>query len=116
YPVPFTQYRTQRAERRERLRAAYTNQQKKIEAKERVIERFRAKANKAKMAQSMIKQLDRIERIEMDEADTSAIKLNFQEAPRSGRIVVEAKNVQKSFGENHVIRGVDLRIERGEKL
>lgn len=116
YPVSYSKYKVQRAERREKLLAAYKNQQKKIEEKERVIEKFRAKANKARMAQSMIKQLDRIERIELDEGDSSTIKLHFLEAPRSGRVVVEGKNIVKSFGNKEVLKNVDLLIERGEKV
>ncbi len=116
YPVSYTQYKIQRAERRAQLLAAYKNQQKKIEHKEKLIDRFRAKATKASMAQSLIKQLDKIDRIELDEEDSSSMKLRFQDAPRTGRIVAEVKALSKSYGDNHVLQNVDLRIERGEKI
>lgn len=116
YPVSFTKYKDLRAERREKLRAAYVNQQKKISEKKRTIERFRAKATKANMAKSMEKQLGKMELIELDEQDNSAINLQFQEAPRSGRIVAELSGVYKSFGKNKVLNDVNLKIERGEKM
>ncbi|HHH53043.1 MAG TPA: ABC transporter ATP-binding protein, partial [Bacteroidetes bacterium] len=83
---------------------------------ERTIERFMAKATKTKLAQSMQKQLDKMERIEIDEFDTKTMKLIFPPADRSGRIVVKVDNLTKSYGENTVLKDIDFQLERGEKV
>jgi len=103
-------------EQREITLAAYRNQQKMIEDTERFIERFRYKATKAVQVQSRIKQLEKLDRIEIEEEDNSALKLNFPPAPRSGRVVVEGKNISKSYGNHLVLKDIDLKIENGEKV
>jgi len=103
-------------EQREITLAAYRNQQKMIEDTERFIERFRYKATKAVQVQSRIKQLEKLDRIEIEEEDKSALKLNFPPAPRSGRVVVEGKNISKSYGNHLVLKDIDLKIENGEKV
>ncbi len=103
-------------EQREITLAAYRNQQKMIDETEKFIERFRYKATKAVQVQSRIKHLDKIDRIEIEEEDTSALKLNFPPAPRSGRVVVDAKNISKAYSENLVLNNIDIKIEQGEKV
>ena len=97
YKAPWSKYVELRKERREQQIAAYRNQQKMIEDTEKFIERFRYKATKAVQVQSKIKQLDKVERIEVDEEDTSSINLRFPPAPRSGTVVVEAESLSKSL-------------------
>ena len=116
YKVPYSKFVALRAERREMLESAYKNQQKVIAEKERTITRFMAKATKTKMAQSMKKQLDKIERIEMDSADTRSMILKFPPAPRSGQIVVDAKNVAKHYGDIEVLNNVNLVLDRGDRV
>ncbi len=116
YPAPYTKFVELRKERREKLISAYTNQQAVIKQKERTIERFMAKATKTKLAQSMQKQLDKMEKIEIDEFDTKTMKLIFPAADRSGRIVVKAEKLSKSYGDNTVLKDIDLTLERGEKI
>ena len=103
-------------EQREINLAAYRNQQKLIEDTEKFIERFRYKATKAVQVQSRIKQLDKLDRIEIEEEDNAALKLNFPPAPRSGRVIVEAKNITKSYDDLLVLNDIDLKIENGEKV
>ena len=98
------------------LKGVNSNQQKLIDDTEEFIERFRYKATKAVQVQSRIKQLDKIERIEIEEEDNSAINIKFPPAPRSGVVVIEAKDVSKSYRDNHVINNANLKIERGEKI
>ncbi len=120
YPASYSRYVEMRQERREQQMAAYKNQQKQIADTEKFIERFRYKATKAVQVQSRIKQLDKVERIEIDEEDTASVHFRFPEAPRSGRVVFEAENVVKKYGENAeektILRGVNFAIERGEKV
>ncbi len=96
--------------------AAYRNQQKMIEDTERFIERFRYKATKAIQVQSRIKQLEKIDRIEVEEEDNSALKINFPPGPRSGRVVIEAKGIAKSYGSHLVLDDINLKIESGDKV
>jgi len=103
-------------EQREVHLAAYRNQQKMIEDTEQFIQRFRYKASKAVQVQSRVKQLEKLDRIEIEEEDNSALKLNFPPAPRSGRVIVEAKNISKSYGDLSVLEDIDLTIENGEKV
>jgi len=116
YKTYYTKYLNQRKERRDQQLAAYNNQQKQIADTERFIERFRSKASKAIQVQSRIKQLDRLDRIEIDQEDTAAMRFSFPPAPRSGKVAVEAHNVGKAFGKNLVFSGVDFFIERGKKI
>ncbi len=116
YKASYSKFVQLREERREKQRAAYENQQRVIAQKEKTINRFMAKATKTKMAQSMQKQLDKMERIEIDEADLAGMTLNFPEAPRSGQVVVEAKNLIKKYGEKLVLSEVDLKLDRGDRV
>ena len=116
YKVAYSKFVALRAERREMLENSYKNQQKVIAEKERTITRFMAKATKTKMAQSMKKQLDKMERIEMDAADTRSMVLKFPPAPRSGQIVVDAKNVAKHYGDLEVLNNVNLVLDRGDRV
>ena len=112
----YTQYIQKSEELREHQLSAYKNQKKQIEEAEKWIERFRYKATFASRVQSKIKQLDKIERIELEEDDGSAIRFKFPEAPRSGKLVAEAKHLTKAFGDKVVLNDIDFAIERGEKI
>jgi ATP-binding cassette subfamily F protein 3 len=116
YRVSWSEYVILRRERRAQQFATYRNQQKMIEDTEKFIERFRYKATKAVQVQSKIKQLDKIERIEVDEEDTGVINLRFPAAPRSGTVVVAAENLSKSYGSLHVLNRIAITITRGEKV
>ncbi|MCB0654840.1 MAG: ABC-F family ATP-binding cassette domain-containing protein [Saprospiraceae bacterium] len=116
YRVGYDRYLEEKVQRATIKAAAYQNQQKYIAEKEKVINKFRAKASKAAMAQSMMKQLDRIERIELDEYQDRAFKLRFDPAPRAGAWVLKAEQVGKSYGPKEVLRSVDLTIHRGERV
>ena len=116
YKVPYSRYVELRRERREQQMAAYVNQQKMIEQTEDFIERFRYKPTKSNQVQSRIKQLEKIERIEIEEEDLATLNIKFPPAPRSGQVVVEAKEAGKSFGEKHVFSDATFTIERGEKV
>ncbi len=116
YKVPYTQYVQLRKERREAQIAAYNNQQRLIEKSEEFIEKFRYKPTKSNQVQSRIKQLEKLDRIEIDEEDLSALNLKFPPAPRSGQIVAELKEVGKSFGTKRVFGGADFTIEKGDKI
>ena len=116
YAGNYDKYIVEKEMQREVLASAYVNQQKQIAEKERTISRFMAKATKTSMAQSMQKQLDKIERIEVPEFDTKAFKLKFPEAARTGRVVLEVKNISKSFGPKLVLKDVNFAVEKGEKI
>lgn len=116
YKVSWTKYVALREERRIQQIASYRNQYKMIEDTEKFIERFRYKATKAVQVQSKIKQLGKIERLEVDEEDSSAITLRFPPAPRSGTVVVEAENLSKSYGSLNVLNRIAITISRGEKV
>ena len=116
YKASWTRYLELRAERKEQQIAAYRNQQKMIEDTEKFIERFRYKATKAVQVQSKIKQLDKVERIEVDEDDTSAIHLRFPPSPRSGTVVVEAEDLSKTYGAHQVLNRISFKLSRGEKV
>lgn len=116
YKVPYSKYVELRKERREQQMAAYRNQQKMIGDTERFIERFRYKNTKAIQVQSRIKKLDKLDRIELEEEDLSAISIKFAPSPRSGTIVVEAEGLSKSYGSHEVLEKIDIIIERGEKI
>ena len=103
-------------EQREIQLAAFRNQQKLIEDTEKFIARFRYKATKAVQVQSRVKQLNKLDRIEIEEVDNSALKINFPPAPRSGRVIVSAESISKSFGDLLVLKDIDLKIENGEKV
>ncbi|MFN8240581.1 MAG: ABC-F family ATP-binding cassette domain-containing protein [Bacteroidales bacterium] len=116
YKVSWSKFTELRKERREQQVNAYRNQQKMIDDTEKFIERFRYKATKAVQVQSKIKQLDKIERIEIDEEDTSSLNIRFAPAPRSGSVVVKAEDLTKAYGSHLVLERVALTIERGEKV
>jgi ATP-binding cassette, subfamily F, member 3 len=116
YKVSWSKYVVLREERRIQQIAAFRNQQKMIEDTERFIERFRYKPTKSIQVQSKIKQLDKIERIEVDEEDNSTMNLRFPPSPRSGTVVVEAENLSKSFGSLNVLNRINITITRGEKV
>lgn len=103
-------------EQREIQLAAYRNQQKMIEDTEKFIERFRYKATKAVQVQSRLKQLEKLDRIEIEEEDNSRLNIKFPPAPRSGRVVIEGKNIIKNYGDHLVLNDVDLKVESGEKV
>lgn len=116
YKVPYSKFVELRAERRAQQMAAYENQQKLIEKTEEFIEKFRYKPTKSNQVQSRIKQLERLERIEVEEEDLATLNIKFPPAPRSGQIVAEIKEVGKSFGEKHIFSGANFTIERGQKI
>ena len=116
YKVKYDEFVVLRKERREQQLRAFENQQKQIEDTEAFIERFRYKATKAVQVQSRIKQLERIERIEVDEEDHSALRLKFVCSSRSGNYPVIAEEVRKAYGEHVVFDHVNLTIHRGEKV
>ena len=116
YKAPYSKFMQLRQERRELQQNAFQNQQKVIAQKERTITRFMAKATKTKLAQSMQKQLDKMDRVEIDSEDTAAMTIKFPPAPRSGQVVVDAKAVRKNFGEIKVLEGIDLKLDRGDRV
>lgn len=116
YKVGYSKYVVLRQELLEQQRAAFENQQKKIVVTEQFIERFRYKATKSVQVQSRIKMLDKIDRIEIDELDRSSIHFRFPPAPHSGQIIVETKELSKSFGDHLVLSKIDFVLEKGEKV
>lgn len=116
YKVPYTKYTQLRRERLEQQKAAYDNQQKLIEKTEDFIERFRYKATKSNQVQSRIKQLDKLDRIEVEEEDKAKLYLKFPPAPRSGNVALKSIDVKMSFGEKCIFDKANITIERGEKI
>ncbi len=116
FPVPYSKFIETREQQKAQLLSAFKNQQKQIADTEKFIDRFKSKATLASRVQSRIKQLEKVERIEIEEDDVSKIKLRFPEPPRSGRLVAEIRNLSKSYGEKLVLDNIDFAIERGEKI
>ena len=122
YKVPYSRYVELRAERRQQQIAAYENQQRMIEKTEEFIEKFRYKPTKSNQVQSRIKQLEKLDRLEVEEEDNATMNIRFPSAPRSGQIVVEAKEAGMTFpargdkAEKHVFSGANIIVERGEKV
>lgn len=116
FEKPYTQYLVLREEMREQQLATHKNQQREIEQTEKLIDRFRAKASKATMAQSLIKRLDRMERVELDEDDNAVLSLRFPISVNPGKVVIEAEGVSKNYGDNQVLTDVDLMVERNAKI
>lgn len=116
YKVNYSKYVELRRERREQQMAAYNNQQKAIEKTEEFIERFRYKPSKSNQVQSRVKLLEKLDRVEVEEEDLSTLNIKFPPAPRSGRIVVDAKDAGKAFGEKRVFGDASIVIESGEKI
>lgn len=116
YKVSYSKYVELRKERREQQLRAYENQQKQIQETEDFIERFRYKATKSNQVQSRIKQLEKLDIIEVDDEDNSALRLKFPPAPHSGSITVEAQHLTKKYDDNVVLNDIDITIKRGEKV
>lgn len=116
FPLPYSKYLERRKELKETMLASQKNQQKKIKETEDFINRFRAKNTKAKQVQSRIKMLDKMDIIEMEEEDTSSMRIRFPKAPRSGKVTLEVKDVCKSFGGKEVLKNIEFLIGRGEKI
>ncbi|WOC39308.1 ABC-F family ATP-binding cassette domain-containing protein [Polaribacter sp. HL-MS24] len=116
YKKPYSEFLLLRGEIKEKQLQAQKNQEKEIKQKQHLINKFKAKASKASMAQSLMKQLDKVELIEVDQDDNQAMNLRFAISKEPGRIIVEAENLSKSYGDKHVLSNVDLLIERNSKI
>ena len=116
YKVSYSKYVVLRAERRAQQLAAYENQQRMIEKTEEFIEKFRYKPTKSNQVQSRIKQLERLDRLEIEEEDLATLNIKFPPAPRSGQVVAEIKDVGMSFGEKHVFSGANFTIGKGDRI
>jgi len=116
YPVPYSRFVALREERRTLQFQEQKNQEKEVKQTEELIEKFRYKASKAAFAQNLIKKLDKMERIEIDDDDARKINFRFPPAPRSGKVVIKAEKVGKAFGEKRIFKNVDIEIARGEKV
>ena len=116
YKKPYSQFLLLRGEIKEKQLQAQKNQEKEIKQKQQLIDKFRAKASKASMAQSLIKQLDKVERIEVDQDDNATMNVRFAISKEPGKIIVEAENVSKNYGDNHVLENVNLLIERNSRI
>jgi ATP-binding cassette subfamily F protein 3 len=116
YKAPYSKYVELSAERREQMQNAYENQQRLIADRERTIARFMAKATKTSMAQSMQKQLDKMERIEIPDLDTATMRIRFPDAPRSGEVVTKAERLSKRYGNLRVLENVDFQLLRGDRV
>ncbi|WP_026935209.1 ribosomal protection-like ABC-F family protein [Christiangramia echinicola] len=116
YRKPYSEFIEFRKELREQQLAAQKNQQKEIENTEKLIDKFRAKASKASMAQSLIKKLEKVDRIEVDEDDNSVMSVNFPVSINPGKVVIETEHLEKSYGEKKVLKDVNLLIERQSKI
>lgn len=116
YPKPYTAFLALRDEIRTQQKAAQKNQEKQIQQTEKLIEKFRAKASKASMAQSLIKKLDKIERIEVDQQETAAMKLDFPVSVTPGKVVLELTEVSKAYGPKQVLENVNLLVARSSKI
>ena len=116
YKKPYSQFLLLRDEIKEKQLQAQKNQEKEIKATQLLIDKFRAKANKASMAQSLIKKLDKVQLIEVDDDDNAVMNIRFQASKEPGKVVVEAENLSKSYGDKHVLENVNLLIERNSKI
>ena len=116
YKKPYSQFLLLRAEIKEKQVQAQKNQEKEIKQKQHLINKFKAKASKASMAQSLMKQLDKVELIEVDQDDNQAMNVRFAISKEPGKIIVEAENISKSYGDKHVLENVDLLIEKNSKI
>ena len=112
----YSEYMLLRHELRAQQQAAQKNQEKQIQQTEKLIERFRAKASKASMAQSLIKKLDKIDRIEIDPEENRKIKFEFGISHQPGKIILETQNISKAYDDKQVLNGVDIEVVRGEKI
>ncbi len=116
YKKPYSQFLLLRGEIKEKQLQAQKNQEKEIKQKQLLINKFKAKASKASMAQSLMKQLDKVELIEVDQDDNATMNVRFAISKEPGKIVVEAEKISKSYGEKQVLENVDLLIERNSKI
>jgi ATP-binding cassette subfamily F protein 3 len=116
YKKPYSQFLLLRGEIKQKQLQAQKNQEKEIKQKQLLINKFKAKASKASMAQSLMKQLDKVELIEVDQDDNAAMNVRFAISKEPGKIVVEAEKISKSYGEKQVLENVDLLIERNSKI
>jgi len=116
YKKPYSQFLLLRAEIKEKQLQAQKNQEKEIKQKQHLINKFKAKASKASMAQSLMKQLDKVELIEVDQDDNQAMNVRFAISKEPGKIVFEANELSKSYGEKQVLENVNLLIERNSKI
>jgi ATP-binding cassette subfamily F protein 3 len=116
YKKPYSEFLLLRGEIKEKQLQAQKNQEKEIKAKQELINKFKAKASKASMAQSLMKQLDKVQLIEVDQDDNQAMNIRFAVSKEPGRIVVEAEKMSKSYGDKHVLEDVDLMIERNSRI
>nr|WP_321416087.1 ABC-F family ATP-binding cassette domain-containing protein [uncultured Allomuricauda sp.] len=115
YSKPYSQFLVHRKEIKEQQLSAQKNQEKQIQQTERLIEKFRAKSSKASMAQSLIKKLDKMERIEVDEEDNSVMNLRFPVSVTPGKVVAELEGISKSYGVKQVLQDIELMVDRGSK-
>ncbi|MBR9855750.1 MAG: ABC-F family ATP-binding cassette domain-containing protein, partial [Algicola sp.] len=115
YNKPYSQFLVHRKEIKEQQLSAQKNQEKQIQQTERLIEKFRAKSSKASMAQSLIKKLDKMDRIEVDEEDNSVMNLRFPVSVNPGKVIAELDGIAKSYGPKKVLKGIDLLVDRGSK-
>ena len=116
YNLPYSKYLDLRDDIREKQMSAKKNQEKEIAQTQVLIDKFRAKASKASMAQSLIKKLDRMDVIEIDEEDTRKMKFAFPAAPRSGTVVAKAERLTKQFDDKVILKDIDIELERGMKV
>jgi len=116
YKFSYSKYQIQRADEVERQEAAARNQQKYVEDTQKLIDKFRAKKNKAAFAQSLIKKLDKLEDIEVDDFDSTKVRINFPPAPHAGKMIMEGTNLGKAYGGLRLFQGVDMSIVRGQKI
>ncbi|MBT8316817.1 MAG: ABC-F family ATP-binding cassette domain-containing protein [Lutibacter sp.] len=116
YNKPYTQFLELRKDIKEKQAQAQKNQEKEIKQTEQLIEKFRYKASKAAFAQSLIKKLDKVERIEVDADDNSVLNLRFPVSIQPGKIIFEGENLAKNYGNNQVLESIDLLIERNSKI
>lgn len=116
YKCSYSEFIERREERIDIQKAAFDNQQKEIKEIEAFIERFRYKATKAKQVQSRVKQLEKMDVVQIDDQDKSAIHFKFPPAPHSGKVTLELNNVSKSYGEKQILNNINLLIPRGEKI
>jgi len=116
YKVAYSHYILLREERVEHQKAAFSNQQKQVREIEKFVERFRYKSTKARQVQSRIKRIEKMEKVSVDDLDKASIHFMFPPAPHSGKVSVEGENINKSYGNNHVLKNIDIQILRGEKV
>ena len=116
YKTNYSHYLVLRQERKQQQENAQKNQQKMIDQTEMLIDKFRAKASKSAMAQSLIKKLDRLDRVEVDDMDTASVRFRFPPPAHSGKIVITAENAGKTYGDKHIFSGANFIITKGEKI